>query len=42
MRNEILNTETIQARIQLIKLLKAAIAETRNNIEPEDGNNNKN
>lgn len=30
MRNEILNIETIQARILLIKLLKAAIAETRN------------
>lgn len=30
MRNEILNTEIIQARIQLINLLKAAVAETRN------------
>ena len=30
MKHKILDKETIQARIQLIKLLKAAIAETRN------------
>jgi len=30
MRNEILDKETIQARLQIIKLLKSAIAETCN------------
>lgn len=30
MRNEILELETIQTRLQIIELLKSAIAETRN------------
>lgn len=29
MKNEIIDRETIQARLQIIKLLKSAIAETR-------------